>query len=790
MIKNYFTVALRNLVRDKLPGAINILGLTIGIACFTLIALYIQYETSYDHQHEKAEQIYRIAQQQAGNFFRGTDRFTGTPSVLAPTLRKEFPEVQAATTLQLYQMPLEANGKIFRDQGLFSDDFLLDVFTFPIIEGVGKEALKDPNSILLTQSTARKYFGDGDVIGKTLLIRKDHLVTVKGIIADVPKNQHFTFDFITSFKNLPFYEEDRWNSNNFITYVVLPQGYDYKKLEGKLVSLDKYIVSSYAGLPFKPSFFLQPLLSIHLHSQINFELGANGNIRKVWLFACIGFIILLLGSINYMNLTTARSVLRRKEVGLRKVLGAQKRQLIYQFLGESFLLTIISFILAMALATILLPTFNQLLGEDIPFTLSGSPWLLIGMLLPAVVVGGLSGLYPAIFLSKLLPVRAIKGSLTKTDIKGNALRNVLVVIQFSASIVLATGSIVIYQQLKFIQNKDLGYNRDHIVYIPLTDANIETRLSTIRNELLKNPQIEKVSFPGEMPLNMGSETVIDDWEGNTDKKHLFIYRNYVDYDFISLFGIQLLEGRNFSPDHPTDTVNSYILNESAVKALGWQSAVGKQFLDGEVIGVVKDYHFQPFDLTIQPMFIRFRSTESRREFNIAMKIKMHDVDETLKYVEGTVRAFVPGEPIECRFMESDYDLLYQPENRFGEAVNIFTILALIIACMGTFGLVAHNIFRRTKEIGIRKVLGARIAAIVQLLSKEFLVLVLVSVLVAVPIAWWAANKWLEGFAYKIEIEWWMFVLSGFVALAIGLLTISVLTIRAALANPVESLRAE
>jgi putative ABC transport system permease protein len=789
MIKNYLTVAFRNILRDKNASSINILGLTIGMSCFCLIALYIQYEMSYDEQHEKADQIYRIAQQQEGNFFRGSDRFTGTPSVLSPTLRNQFPDVQAATTIQLYQMPLETDDKLFREQGLFADEFLFDVFTFPTLKGESKEPLKDPNSIILTKSLATKLFGDEDPIGKIMLIQKDHPVTVKAIVADVPKNHHFTFDFITSFRNLPFYEENRWNSNNFVTYVVLPEGYDYKELETKLAALKKYTDESYAGLPFKPSFFLQPLRSIHLHSNINFELGPNNDINNLWLFASVAFIILLLASINYMNLTTARSSLRGKEVGMRKVFGAHKWQLVYQFLGESALLTIISFFLAVALVNTLLPMFNQLLDEGITFGLSGNPWLLTGMLMTAILIGGLSGLYPGIFLSALLPVNAIKGILKK-DFKGSSLRNILVVTQFSASIVLATGSIIIYRQLEFIQNKELGYNRDRIVYVPLRGTNITDRLSTIRTELLKSPQIENVSFPGEMPLNMASEGYIDRWEGNTTKQILYIYRNYVDYDFLDLFEIKLLEGRNFSPDHPTDSINGYLLNESAVKALGWTSAVGKEFNDGRVIGVVKDYHFQPFDLVIQPMFIRFRTQANSNEMNIAMKVKMDEPAKTLHYIQQTVKGLVPHVPIEYRFLDSDYNLVYQSQTRLGQAFGVFTILALFIACMGMFGLVSHHVFQRTKEIGIRKVLGATTSIIVGLLSKGFLKLVLISVVIATPIAWWTMNKWLEDFAYRIETEWWMFAFSGVIAVTVALFTISLQTVNAALANPAESLRSE
>jgi putative ABC transport system permease protein len=790
MIKNYITIAWRNLLRNRVTSAINIFGLTIGLTCFTLIALYIQYEASYDRDHVKADRIYRIAQQQAGNVYRGTDRFTGTPSVLSPTLRRDFPEVEATTTLQLYTMPMEKDGHVFPEQGLFSDEYLFDVFTFPIQKGIGKEALRDPDAILLTAALAKKYFGNDDPIGKTLMAEGQHLLTVKGILEDVPKNQHFSFDFITSFRNLPFYEEDRWNSNNFITYIVLPRGHDAKKFEEKLGSLDQYTKESYAGLPFKPTFFLQPLRDIHLHSQINFELGANNDISNIWLFASIAFVILLLASVNYMNLATATSALRAKEVGMRKALGAQKYQLVYQFLGESFLLTVISFVVALALVNMLLPSFSLLLDKPIPFTFRGNYWILTGMLAAAASLAGLSGLYPAMFLAAMRPAKAIKGNFLKSERRGSVLRNILVVGQFTVSIVLAIGSIVIYQQLQFVQSKKLGYTRENVVYIPNNDAGVSDKFPTIRIELLKNPQIEKVTFSSEIPLNMGSEGLVTEWEGNDSKQHLYIYRNQVDYDFLDLFEIELLEGRNFSPDHPGDSVGKYLLNESAVKALGWTSAVGKRFSDGEVIGVVRDFHFQPLDLTIQPLCINFLSRANERHNDIAVKIRMERAEETTAYILRTLKNISPHTPFDCRFLESDYAQLYDSEKRLGHAFNIFTALALFIACMGLVGLVSHHIIQRTKEIGIRKVLGATVGNIVNLISKDFLRLVLAAIIIAAPIAFWTMNKWLEDFAYKIEIEWWTFVLAGVAAISVALLTISVQSIKAALMNPVKSLRSE
>ena len=762
------------------------------MTCFILITLYIQYELSYDKHHEKADRIYRVIQQQKGNDFRGTDLFALAPMPLVPTLKEGFPEVEAATTLQISDALLSHNEEVFSEQGLFSDEFVFDVFTFPVLKGDGKKALKDPNAILLTESLAKKYFADEPAIGKTLLFENDRPLTVKGIIQDIPDNQHFGFDYITSFKNLPYYEQDlgRWNSNNYRAYVVLPEGYDYKELEEKMTAFDEYTEAAYSSAPFGPKFFLQPILDIHLRSRINFEMSANGDIRYVYLFASIAFIILLLASINYMNLATARSARRAKEVGMRKVLGARKGQLINQMLGESFFLTIISFLVALTLVDILLPAFNQLLDKPIPFHIIGNSWILVVMFSAALLVGGLSGLYPAVFLSAVSPIKAFRGTFLKNYKEGAVLRNILVIGQFTTAIVLAIGSVVIYQQLQFIQNKKLGFNRDQVVYIPFGQQEVNKKATTIKAELLDHPQIEKVSFATVLPLNSYNQGVENSWEGNVNQEELWIYRNYVDYDFFDLFEIELLEGRNFSPDYPTDTTATYILNESAVKALGWESPIGKQFRDGQVIGVVKDFHFQPFDLAIEPLWITFRNSGNSFNGNIVMKVNMDDLDGALAHIQQTMKTLLPQMPFEHRFLDDSYNQLYQSEKRFGQAFNIFTLLALFIACIGLFGLVSHNVLQRTKEIGIRKVLGASVTNIVELLSKDFLKLVIVALFLAAPIAWYAMRQWLENFAYRIELQWWVFALAGILAIGIAFLTVSLQSVKAALANPVESLRNE
>ncbi len=787
MFKNHFKIGFRNLLKHRVFTLINIGGMTIGMICFILIALYIQYELSYDEHHEKADRIYRVSQIQKGNNFRGSNRFALAPLPLTSVLKELFPEVQAATTLQVREALFSHEKQSFYERGLFADEHLFEVFTYPVKEGMGKEALQDPDAVILTESLAKKYFGEDSPIGKTLNFENDRPLTVKGVVLDLPKNQHFGFDYITSLQNLPWYQNDlgRWGSNNYRAYVVLHKGYAYKELEAKLGVLQSFYQDS-----FKPVFFLQPLRDIHLRSQINFEISANSDIRYVYLSAFIALVILLLASINYMNLASARSAGRSKEVGMRKVLGAKRGQLVNQFMAESILITSFSLGLAMGLVYFLLPVFNQLMDQHISFDLKGNRTVFGTMLFISIVLAVLSGLYPAILSSAIMPIKALKGGWSKGRKDGAFLRNLLVVGQYTAAIVLAIASVVIHQQLEYIQNKKLGYTRDQVVYVPYRQQDFYERRDVLRAELLEHPQIKKVSFASSLPLNMQSQGVVDTWEGNGDQEKLWIYRNYIDHDFIDLFDIHLVQGRNYSPEHPTDSTASIILNESAIKALGWKSAINKIFDDKRVIGVVKDFHFQPFNLAIEPLFLELGTKRRSTYGHILIKTTMEEQEDVLAYIQRTVKTFLHGVPVEPRFMDESYNELYRSEKRFGEVFNIFTFIALFIASIGLFGLVTHSILLRTKEIGIRKVLGASISNILGLVSKSFLRLVLLSTIIAVPIAWLGMNRWLQDFVYRIHLDWWIFLSVGLLAMIIAFFTLSTQTIKAANKNPINTLRDE
>ncbi|MEO0877191.1 MAG: FtsX-like permease family protein, partial [Bacteroidota bacterium] len=459
-------------------------------------------------------------------------------------------------------------------------------------------------------------------------------------------------------------------------------------------------------------------------------------------------------------------------------------------LGESSILTFTSFVAAIILVNISLPLFNQLLGQTIPFNIIFSGFLLPGMMLTALLIGALSGLYPAFVLSAIPPVKALKGGLLKNAKTGSLLRNTLVVGQFVAAIVLTIGSMVIYQQLQYIQSKKLGYNREQVVYLSYKQEGVFEKVPLIRNELLRHQNIEKVSFGRYLPLNMDSQTTAEEWEGNEAQAELSIYRNYVDPHFVDLFEMELVEGRSFSAEHQTNSIRSYLLNESALAALGWTSAVGKQFRKGQVIGVVKDFHFQPFNLSIKPLFLAMQKPNTADQGHVILKVKMAEIEETLAFVQETMKSILPQAPFEYGFLDESYAELYGAEIRLGKVFSIFTLLALLIACLGLFGLITNQVLQRRKEIGIRKVIGATLSNIVMLLSKDFLRLVILATLIAFPLAWWGTNRWLDDFVYHIEARWWIFALAGLTILFVALLTVGFQSARAAMANPIQSLKTE
>lgn len=799
MFSSYFKIAWRSFFKQKLYAVINVTGMTIGMSCFILIALYIQYELSYDKQHEKADRIYRIAQKQKGNVFRGSDEFAVSAVPLIPTMRADMPDVETGITLSPSNVMFLKDGQVIYERGIYADTALFDVFSYPVIEGDVRAALRDKDAIILTETMARKYFGYTSPLGQTMEQRDKRQVVVKAIIKDIPNNQHFGFDFVISLENYGEYRADkanwRWESNNYWSYVVLKEGADIQKVEAGMKPYGEKAAQGLAkyNLLFKPTFFLQPLTDIHLYSNINSEIGSNGDINYLYLSISIALIILVLALINYINLATARTSQRSKEVGVRKVLGAAKKQLINQFMLESALVTGISFILALVLANWSMPFFNELMGMEMVFSLVNNQQVFFSLAGIAIFLSICAGLYPAILSSTIGPIKALKGKWFKSKKgSGNLMRNTLVIGQFTIAIVLGIGSVIIFQQLQFMQTKKLGYKRDQVVFVPYQRQDILAKSEVLVNELQKHAAIEKATIVSDLPLNTRNQGIANQWEGKTaNDEQLHIYRQRTDYNFFDVFEMDLIAGRNFSPDFPTDAKEAYILNESAVKKIGWDKPIGKSFRDGKVIGVVKDFHFQPMDFAIEPMFITLINEETAPNFGcIVMKIKTGDVVATKAYVQQTLKTILPEVAFNFNYLEDTYNNLYQREQRFGDAFNFFTLIALFIACIGLFGLVTHSVLLRTKEIGIRKVLGASVVNLVGIISKDFLKLVVLSTLIAVPVAYWGMNTWLQDFVYRIDINWWVFIVVGLVAILIAFVTIGTQSLKAALSNPVEAIKSE
>ena len=796
MIKNYFIIAIRSLRKQKLYAFINIGGLAVGLACFILILLFVQYELSYDRFYENADHTYRMVKRYPGYTFHGMDSYAVTPGQLAATLVEEYPEVKAATTITDQSALLSLNDEHFWEKGLWADPHFFEVFTFPLLQGNPKTALAQPNSIVLTESLSRKIFKDKNPIGETLLFGKNDLYKVTGIMPDVPDNSSLKFSFVTAILSQDDYQgnlaKNTWNSN-FYTFFVLADGADAAQLQAKMPAfLEKYLTAADGENPSsRLQYLIQPLTDMHLRSHFNFDIAFTGDIKYVYLFSAIAFVILLLACINYTNLAIARSIKRAREVGMRKVIGAKRGQLITQFLGESLLMTLLALALALVLVQSLLPFFGHLMERPIQLDYLKNGLLLPGLLMLVVLVGLFSGSYPAFFMASLKPILVLKGKLDGRPDKFR-LQGLLMVGQYTVSIALVAVSLIIYNQLQYIQHKNLGYDRDHIVTIRVNDGALQQNYQVIKNEWLGNPFIMAVSASGSLPTYIESNNGITGWEGSSPNDHLDSYIAYADYDFLDVFGIQLAAGRNFSQNFATDSLSAALINETAARTFGWtaEEAIGKHFVHNHqeltIVGVMKDFHMHSMHMAIEPLVIR---PSSKWISYISVKVRPEHLTETIAALEKTVKQF-SSYPFEYQFLDEQFDQLYKQEIRLGEIFGFFTLLALVIASLGLFGLAAFTAEQRTKEIGIRKVLGASVRGIVSLLAQNFLRMVILSFLLATPIAWYAAHRWLQDFAYRIDLQWWVFALAGGLALVIAWCTISYQSIRAARTNPVDSLRNE
>ena len=807
MLTNYLKIAWRNLLRNKVYSAINIVGLSIGLATCLLISLFVFDELSYDRFNEKADRIVRVV-------FRGTmnggqiNEANVMPPV-AQTLKTDYPEVEAATRIREVGSPnITVGDKTFRDDRVaYVDSNFFDVFTLPLLQGDAKTALIQPGTAVITQAMARKFFGNDNPIGKSLTIKSwNALFRVTGIIDNLPVNSHFHFDMLLSMNGVSDAKSPSWMTSGFYTYLVLPKGYDPKQLEVKLPQ----VVTKYMGLQIQQafgmslsqfrqtgndvSFLLQPLTTIHLHSNLTGELEPNGDVQYVYIFGAIALFMLLIACINFMNLSTAGASKRAKEVGIRKVMGSVRQSLTNQFLIESLLLTAIALTLAIGLVYLTLPLFNELANKELVLSFGNNPWLLPGILGLGAVVGILAGSYPAFFLSSFKPVQVLKGIRFSGDRRSIGLRSGLVVVQFFISITLMIGTTVVYRQLDYIRNKKLGYTKEQVLVLPETWL-LAKKEAVFRNQIMQNPGVVNVSTSGYLPAGPSNNNNYMIYPESNSTQLVKTLRYEVDYNYIPTLGMQMAAGRNFSTAYGTDS-SGVILNETAAQAFGWtDKAIGHTVShtdnDGtkktyRVIGVVNDFHFRSLHERIAPLVMVL----SKNSGTVIVKIRTKDISVLLTSLKKQWEQLTTDAPFTYSFLDQRFNETYLAEQKIGRILGLFAGLTIFVACLGLFGLATFTAEQRTKEIGVRKVLGASVGSIVGLLSKDFLKLVLVAIVIASPLAWWAMTKWLQSFAYKIDIDWWMFAGAGLLAVAIALLTVSFQSIKAALMNPVKSLRSE
>ena len=703
--------------------------------------------------------------------------------------------------------PVKYKEKIFSERNVFfADENLFDVFTVKVLKGSPKTALYDPFSVMLTEETARKYFGGEDPMNKMIRINSQFDVKVTGIYKAFPANAHLHPGMLLSFNTLKdsvVYGEENlrrnWGNNSFFTYLLMPDNFSPQKMISQFPAFVDRRMSGQEYVGQQPSKFtklgLQKLTDIHLYSHTDYEAEPNGDIGRVYIFSAIALFILLIACINYMNLSTARSALRAKEIGIRKVVGARRKELIGQFLGESILICWAAILIAGIFTFFTLPWLNKASGQELSFSILLHPKIILPLLLTPFIIGIVSGIYPALFMSSFQPVKTLKG-LFKVGGSSISFRKVLVVVQFSISIILIITTVIVFQQLHYIQKKSLGFDKERIITMAYSNE-VARQYESFRNELLQNSAFKNMTRSSRIPTgrlldNMGADTFNGDslQPVTTDIKFVLS-----DHDFVSTFGIPMMAGRYFSRDYGTDTA-SFVINESSLKALGWtkENAIGKDFKygsqKGHIIGVINDFHFESMHQAIVPMVFILLSPSRSYFNNLSVKIAGNNVSPALSYLEKTWKRYFPETPVDYTFLDDNFDRLYQSEQRQATIFTVFACIAIFIACLGLFGLSAFAISQRIKEIGVRKVLGANARGIVALLSKDFLKLVSIAAVMAFPVAWYAMNNWLKDFAYRISIQWWVFIVAGILAALIAFFTVSFQAIKAAIANPVKSLRTE
>jgi putative ABC transport system permease protein len=784
MLKNYLKIVIRLIQRKKMFSMLNLAGLTIGLTGSLLILLYVDFELGCDKFHANADNIYRVYMHQPGNKVTGStkDLWVTTPTILKPTWENDLPEIESIANIRSAGVVFKKNEQLFDERILFADPEFLEIFSFPVMSGNKKTGLDNPFSLLITKRMAEKYFGEENPVGKTLLTSDEREYMITGLLQNIPGNSHLQFDFLGSFNTLyTLWDRDwqstRWLNNGFDTYLTLPVGTDLERFDDKL---RKYDLEGLNGKTW--SFHVQPLKDIHF----NRDTGGAGDIRYIYIFSGIGLFILFIACFNFINLSTARSATRAKEVGVRKVVGAHKRQLVKQLLGESFLFSFIALVFSITAVWIILPVFSSMIGKELSVDAFQSLKSILAIMGIFILVGTVSGCYPAFFISSFQPVKILKGNL-RTKSRGSVFfRNSLVVVQFAISIIMIVSTITLYHQLSYIRNKKLGYDKDQIITFPRRGLDLEP----FTNELLKNPGIQKVSASSGLPTNIGWSN-IPHWEGKSPDDNPFFYRLSVDYDFFDLYGLEIVKGRKFSREMG-DEGKAFILNEAAVKSLGFEEPIGQMFgfwkISGTVVGVVKDFHFESLHKPITPLGIGIKDTTNISY--VSVKISAHNISGSIRHIEDIWKKFSPKYPFEFSFIDERIDSMYKNERKITTSFNYFALIAIFIACLGLFGLASFTAEQKTKEIGIRKVLGASASKIIVLLTKEFVLLVALANCIAWPLAWYGMSRWLESFAYRIDLDIEFFLLAGVAVFLIAIASVGSQFAKATRANPVDSLRYE
>jgi putative ABC transport system permease protein len=800
MLKNYFKVALRSLLRQRGYSVINVLGLSVGLACCLLIALFVSEELAYDRFHEHADRIHRVVLDGTASG-TPTDHFAVTSRPIGPALVESYPDVEAFARIGPYDPTVRHQGEyVYGDEVYFADPSFFEIFTFPLIEGDPATALREPYTVVLTESTARRYFPDGGALGRTLTLNDQHEVEVTGIARDVPGTSHFSFDMLVSFAThnalVPEPPQGEWLNLGMYTYVLLRPGAEAAAVEAQIADhIHRAWGEVLDQINIRVDLGLEPLTAIYLHSQRKYQIGPTSSAMTVYAFLAIALFVLLIACVNYMNLATARSMQRAREVGVRKTLGASRGLLVRQFLGESVLVALVALVAALVLVAATLPLFNAVAGKELSYLAILSPAFLLTLLVATIAVGLLAGSYPALVLSGFLPALVLKGEL-RTSRHGAHLRQGLVVFQFAVSVALIVGTVAVIQQLDYVRAQDLGFDREHLVVVDaraIPSAQRAQRHETAKEAMRRHPAVLHAAASSATPGNEPGLTLTQA-EGMEEGQFHRFHTLSADHDFVETFGIAMAAGRPFSRSYETD-VDGALINEKAVRELGWtpEEAIGRWVSIGgggqqrPVVGVIRDYHHLSLHQQVEPMIIAMMPSMYNR---FTVRVDGRQLPQAIEHLGATWAELFPGYPFDYEFVDEAFAQQYQAEARLSRVIGAFAALAILVACLGLFGLAAFTAQQRRREIGVRKVLGASTGHLVALLSKDFLKLVAVAFVIGAPLAYFGMSRWLEGFAYRVTLGPGLFIAAGLIALVIALATVSGQALRAATADPVKAIRSE